>query len=195
MLRNLLFFTALLCAGSANAALFNVTGNISYHNDVVFIDFSLDNDATDVRVWTDSFQSGTNFDPITALWDGAGNLINENDDNSSINPATQSTYDSGFALDFLAAGDYTFSIATYNNYALGSTVSDGFRYDAAAPILLSDWCQPANDCNMGSYWSVWLDGVDSASGGGTPVPAPSPLLLMGLGGLMLLLRRRNTLTA
>ena len=51
-------------AGSASAASFTFDGNITYHNDIVQIGFSLDNDATDVRVWTDSFMNATNFDPI-----------------------------------------------------------------------------------------------------------------------------------
>lgn len=176
---------ALVVTTSANAALFNFTGTIEYHNDVVYTYFSLDQDATDVRVWTDSFMSGTNFDPITALWKADGTLLGENDDNASINPATQTVYDSGFALDFLAAGEYIFTVATYDNFAMGDNLSDGFAFDGETPIVLADWDQPANDINMGPNWSVWLDGVDSASNPGdpTPVPEPGSLALLGLGML------------
>lgn len=171
----------LLSAGNANAALINFTGNIQYHNDVIYTYFTLNNDATDVRVWTDSYQNGVNFDPVTALWDASGNLIGENDDNASINAATQTRYDSGLTLPTLAAGDYIFTVATYDNLALGSTLSDGFAFDSETPVDLANWCQPSSHCNMGTFWSVWLDGVDSASNPNSSVPEPAAILLLGLG--------------
>ncbi|MDX1456557.1 MAG: DVUA0089 family protein [Marinobacter sp.] len=183
---------ALAASTSANAALINFTGSIEYHNDVIYTYFTLEQDATNVRVWTDSFQDGTNFDPITALWNTAdGSLLDENDDDDTINPTTQTVYDSGFALDFLAAGDYVFTVATYNNWALGDNLSDGFTFDSQDPIALADWNQPANGVNMGPNWSVWLDGVDSASNPDDPVDVPEPgtAALIGLGLLGLGLRR------
>ncbi|MFV0478409.1 MAG: DVUA0089 family protein [Parahaliea sp.] len=181
-------------AGNANAALINFTGQIAFHNDVIYTYFTLDNDTTNIRMWTDSFQNGTNFDPITALWDSAGNLIDENDDNDLINPATQTYYDSGFSLPSLAAGNYLFTVATYANFAVGTTLADGFIYDSEAPIPLPTWNQPANSTNMGPFWSVWLDGVDSATNPGTnPVPAPASLLLVALGlmGVAVFRRKRS----
>ncbi len=169
---------ASLCAGSANATLFNFSGDITYHNDVVYTYFSIDSDATDVRLWTDSFQSGTNFDPITALWDASGNLIDEDDDNQYVNPETQTVYDSGFTLGTLSAGDYIITVATYANFANGSSLSDGFSYDDETPILLSEWSQPANSYDMGTYWSVWLDGVDSASNPDDPGGEEPPIVMV-----------------
>ncbi|PKF61548.1 PEP-CTERM sorting domain-containing protein [Psychromonas sp. psych-6C06] len=163
---------------SANATLLNFTGDIANHNDVVYTQFTLDDDSNNVRVWTDSHQGGINFDPITALWNSDGDLIREDDDNASVNPSTQTSYDSGFALNFLAAGTYTFTVATYNNFATGGNLSDGFSFDSEAPIALSEWSQPASSLNMGTHWSVWLDGVDSATS--TPVPAPASIALFGL---------------
>ena len=91
----------LAASATSQAALINFTGEIEYHNDVVYTYFTLNQDTNNVRVWTDSFQSGDNFDPITALWSGDGNLIAQNDDDASINPDTQTYYDSGFNLSFL----------------------------------------------------------------------------------------------
>lgn len=174
------FLLVFLVSSYANAADFTFDGNITYHNDVVRIDFTLNDDATDVKVWTDSFMDATNFDPITALWNAAtGELLMQNDDNDGIAPG-QTYYDSGFALPTLAAGDYFFTVATYPNFALGSNIADGFTYDGVTPILLSNWDQPASHFNMGTYWRVNLEGVDSAAGP-SPVPLPGAVWLLGSG--------------
>ncbi|WP_323813640.1 DVUA0089 family protein [Cellvibrio sp. NN19] len=180
---------ALLSVASyANAGLFHFTGEIENHNDVIYTYFTVENDATNVRVWTDSFQNGINFDPITALWKADGTRIDQNDDNASINPLTQTIYDSGFLVPFLAAGDYIFTVATYNNWSISTQLADGFTFDNQAPIALSQWNQPANSTNMGPHWSLWLDGVDRASNP-TAVPEPTLLVLLGLGLLALGFKR------
>lgn len=181
----------LLLSTQASSAVFNFTGEIEFHNDVIQTSFTLQNDAVGVRIWTDSYQGGANFDPITALWDENGNKLFENDDNSSVNPATQTIFDSGFSLANLAAGNYIFTIATYNNFSVSSLLSDGFSFDSEQPVGLSDWCQPASSCDMGGDWSLWLDGVDSASVSPIPEPSTYALMLGGLGlvGFMAVRRR------
>ncbi|MBK7005761.1 MAG: PEP-CTERM sorting domain-containing protein [Burkholderiales bacterium] len=189
---------AVLGLTQAHAADFDFSGNIAMHNDVVSIDFSLASDATDVKVWTDSFQNAVNFDPITAVWVQSGsnwNLVGQNDDNASI-AAGQTYYDSGLTFASLAAGTYRFTIATFNNFANGTSLSQGFQYDNQAPIALADWDQPANHTNMGSFYSVHLTGVDSAINT-TPVPEPETyaLMLAGLGLMGAVARRRNKKSA
>jgi len=180
----LLAAALLTVAAPSQAALFNFTGNITNHNDVIQVSFTLNNDATNVRVWTDSFLDGVNFDPITALWKADGSRVDENDDDASIAPG-QTRFDSGFALPFLEAGSYIFTIATYNNWALGYSLSDGFTFDSQTPVAIGDWDQPANGTGKGTFWSVWLDGVDDASAPGNPthVPEPSLLALLAAAGL------------
>jgi len=164
----------------AQAADFTFSGHIAYHNDVVQVGFTLVQDAVDVKVWTDGYLDGINFDPITAVWSmPTGTLIDENDDNPLIGPG-QTKFDSGLVFPTLAAGNYLFTIATYNNAAAGATLAQGFIYDGETPIAIADWCQPASDnCTnqKGTFWQVHLTGVDVA----TSVPEPETFGLLGLG--------------
>lgn len=183
-MKRVLILTAclvLLVSTAATAATFSFSGNIVNHNDIVTINFSLLNNATNVSVWTDSFQDGANFDPITALWDSAGNLIAQNDDNPTVGPG-QTYWDSGFFLPTLSAGNYFLTIASYSNFASGPHISNGFAYDGQTPIPIQ------NHWNGGAgYWHVILDGVDAASS----VPEPSAFMLIGSGlaGLFFMKRR------
>jgi hypothetical protein len=178
-----------LAAAASNAATFSFAGDIATQKDVVIIPFSLDADATNVKVWTDSYLGGTNFDPITAVWQGNGTLIAQNDDDPNIAPG-QTVFDSGLTFATLAKGSYFFTIATYNNFAKGTNMSDGFRFDADAAVPLQSWCQPSSHCGMGTHFSVHLDGVDGAS---APVPEPSTyaMLLAGLAIVPAVARRQR----
>jgi hypothetical protein len=177
-------FLGMCLTSLAGAATLDFGGTLHYNTDIAQFTFSLDSDATNVRVWTDSFQDGINFDPITALWTSSGTLIAENDDNATINPSTQTYWDSGFALSTLAAGDYIFTIATYDNFARGTTLADGFRFDGTTPVPIEQWW-----VGKPGYYHVWFDGVDSVVP--PSVPEPSTFLLLGAGlfGIGLLRKR------
>jgi hypothetical protein len=192
---------ALGCVPAANAALINFTGQLANPNSYVITEFVIDTDST-VRGWTDSFADFANFDPITSLWDSAGNLILNNDDNSSINPATQSYYDSGFET-LLSAGTYYFTMSVYSNFPVaGQNLFTGVPFGG---LSANGNCSDANTCSIGDWYagysrsapgggqvggmySLWLDGVASAVvvDPANQVPAPASLLLLvaGLAGLL-----------
>lgn len=190
---NVLLGSALLAAVAAapsHAADFSFSGTIRYQKDVIEIPFTLLQDAGNVKVWTDSYLNGVNFDPITAVWKD-GVRVGENDDAPSIAPG-QTKFDSGLTFSSLSAGNYLFTIAAYNNWANSNQLSQGFRFDHDAAIPLADWNQPASHRGMGPNWSVHLSGVDGAT---PPPPVPEPesyaMLAAGLGLLAFVARRKK----
>lgn len=186
----------LLAATAAQAANFTVSGQSRFHNDVVQVDFTLTAAAINVAVWTDSWLSGVNFDPMAALWvaaNGNHSLLTQVDDDDQIG-AGQGFYDAGFRFANLAAGQYRVTLVAAFNGAVGSLLSQGFAYDGEAPILLSQWNQPSYDPNLnnqkGGFWRLNFSNVD----GVTVVPEPTAALLMALGlaGLGMRAHRRQT---
>ena len=201
---DLFFATTAACAlclaasAPAQAAEFSLSGEARLHNDVVHIDFSVAEDATEVRLWTDSWQAGLNFDPAAALWQVAGadfSLLAEVDDDDTVAPG-QGFFDTGMVLPALAAGTYRVTLVAAFNSAQGSLLSQGFSYDDETPILLSEWNQPSYDPNAndqkGGFWRLNLSGVSQAAV--VPEPAAWQLMLLGLGlvaGAPVLARHRR----
>ncbi len=173
----------ILACASASAASFSFSGQIRFHNDVVQVDFSLAAPATEVRIWTDSWLGGLNFDPAAGLWRASGgdfSLLAEVDDDDTV-AAGQGFYDTGFVLPALAAGNYRVTLVAAFNRANGSLLSQGFAYGSETPILLTEWNQPSYDPNAndqkGGFWRLNLSGVTQAS----VVPEPATWLLGALG--------------
>lgn len=185
----------LLTAGGVQAVDVTLSGNVGFHNDVVNVDLFLATDRADVRLWTDSYLSGLNFDPTLALWLKAGadySLLQQVDDDDAVGPG-QGFFDAGIVLPKLQAGQYRVTLVASSNDANGPLLSNGFAYDAQTPIAIDQWNQPGYDLNAndqkGSFWRLHLDNVDQASV--VPEPAPAALLALGLGALMLRLRGRR----
>lgn len=178
----------LLPATAAQAADVALSGQLQAHNQVLQFDIRMVQPGSDVRIWTDSWLSGQNFDPIAALWlqQGSGfSLLAEVDDDDSVAPG-QGYYDSGLQLPVLAAGHYRLTLGAAPNTAIGSLLAQGFALDSEAPIALADWNQPSHDPNAndqkGSFWRLHVSGVDQISA--VPEPGSVWLLALGVAGLL-----------
>lgn len=183
-MRKLMFIGVVCCVFNvtARADMFDFGGYLEYHNEVDYYYFSLPTSSTSVEIWTDSYDNGAHFDPITALWDGpTGNLIEQNDDNPGIRPADQTIYDSGISLPSLTAGDYFLTITRYANFASGTNIADGFAYDGQTPVPLLN-CYGCYHLNL-SY-------IDApAPGPVVPLPGAFLLGMLGLGTAGIKLRK------
>jgi len=175
---------SLICtAPLALAADFTVSGQFSFHNDIVLIDFSLASASTNVKLFTDSWQGGLNFDPMATLWLNTGtgfSRLTEVDDDDTVG-AGQGFFDTGFMPANLPAGQYRLSLMASINASNGPLLSQGFAYDSQAPILLTQWTQPSYDPNAndqkGGFWRLQLNSVDTVS----VVPEPASWLLFAAG--------------
>lgn len=176
----------------ASAETLSFEGRIPSSRAVVRIPITLANPLSGVVIWTDSFSNGERFDPITALWrDGA--LLDQNDDRPGLMPG-QSYFDSGLVFATLEAGDYLLTITNHDNFANGSLLADGFRFDDPLyPANNLNNCYGSSNC-PGNYWSVHLQ--DGFTGPTPPVPEPAHALMLVAGTAVLAgVRRRRARSA
>src|SRR3954452_8620069 len=119
------------------------TGNLATDDQHQLFNFTVGGiSSQDVTLRSWSYAGGTNaagqvipaggFDPILAVFDSIGTLIDQNDDGGcglvAADPRTGRCWDSFLNL-LLAPGNYTVSISEYNNFANGPTLADGFLQD------------------------------------------------------------------
>jgi hypothetical protein len=118
------------------------------------------------------FQAATNgdlgstitFDTMLFLFDGSGNFITANDD---------APYPGSFISATLTAGDYLLGISGWSNDALNGSGS-AFRFGATG--TLTSW-------EGGGSTGRYTIGLNAATGGTVPEPAPLALLALGLGAI------------
>lgn len=201
---------ALGAASSAFAIDYTFSGSFRQDNDVAFFNFSVANPST-VTVFSSSWDDG-GFDPILAIWTGAGVLMYEQDDGGNAGSTnvdvgsgpvsyTHGVWDSYYTVN-LAAGNYIASVTQFNNFAVSGVLSDGFQqagnpnftFDqnyggATQPLFNGVW--DSNDPRTGNYTFHILN-VDNATHQPPSVPDGAStvgLLFAALGGLVALRRR------
>lgn len=182
---------ALGLAMPAAAASLSYVGTLTRDDDIASFAFSLASPAT-VTIKTLSYAGGTQadgnvvaaggFDPILALFNGAGTLINFVDDGSGVSdPNTKNPFDALLETD-LAAGSYTVTLMQYNNFANGPNLSDGFEKAGQSTFTEVFGCGGTMFCDSegnqrNGDWALDILNVNTA----TPVPLPAALPLFAFG--------------
>ncbi len=209
MKKLLLMFVCVLCAVhgvSAIAADFSYTGNFAGDDDVQLFNFTVGATST-VTLVTHSYAGGTmadgtvipagGFDPILALFDGAGELIDQNDDGAGVpaDPITDNEWDT-LLVAVLAPGNYTVAVTQYDNYAIGPNLSNGFNGSDTLDF------EDASGDFRNNFWAFDILNVDSAQviapTHASPIPTLSQwstlllVLTLALSGF-LASRRRNVI--
>lgn len=183
-------------SASTYADNFSFTGNLSGDDDVQLFNFYV-GATSNVTLRTWSYAGGINaagasidrggFDPILALFDSSGLLIDQNDDGSGV-----ATDLSGAAFDtllqvVLGPGIYTVSVAQYSNFAIGPNLSDGF--DGSGVSGFVDVSGHPDYSQRDSHWAFDILNVNSANS--VPEAGSTLLLAVGAMSLMLAIKRRR----
>lgn len=185
-------------ASAALAVDFSFTGNLANNDDVQLFTFTV-GAASNVTLRTWSYAGGTNaagaaiarggFDPILALFNSSGLLINQNDDGNSnvaADTVTGAHYDT-FLSSALAPGTYTVSVMQYSNFAVGPNLSDGFSGSGR-----TNWVDFTGNVRNSS-WAFDILNVDQAVVQRAPDAGSSlALFTLALFGLVGLRRKFKT---
>jgi len=204
-----------VAASLASAANFSFTGSLTRDDEVQLFNFAVNSTST-VTLRSLAYAGGVNaagttiarggFDPILALFNGSGAIINQNDDGNSNVPADSVT---GAEFDVylqssLTPGTYTVSVMQYDNFAVGPNLSNGFVISSNPTFTSSFGCSNGRFCDVNSdnrtaAWAFDILGVDSASlptqppttpPGAAPEPATMSMMMAGLAAIAFLGSRR-----
>ena len=192
---------AVACA-NASAVDFSFSGVFTGDDDVQFFDFSVGMESL-VTFRTLSYAGGTNaagteiarggFDPILALFDSRGILINQNDDGGFRvpgDPVTGAHWDT-YLQSVLQPGAYSVSVMQYANFALGPNLSNGFLgahtrgfRDNTGTIRSGHWAFDILNVNA----AIAASTVSSVA---VPEPETYALMMCGVAAIGLVRRRKS----
>ncbi|HMU63911.1 MAG: PEP-CTERM sorting domain-containing protein [Nitrosomonas sp.] len=163
------------------------TGSFNTDDDVEFFSFAVTEPSlVTLRTW--SYAGGTNaegntisaggFDPIITLFNGTGNLIDDNDDGAGVaaDPVTGAEFDAVLSI-FLDIGNYTASLTQYANFAIGPNLADGFTGSGVTGFI---------DADGNTRTSAWAFDIVISE-----LPEPTSVALLGLGLVSLAFTRRS----
>ena len=202
---------SIVAASLVSAANFSFEGTLTRDDEVQLFTFSVGS-TSNVTLRTWSYAGGVNaagttiasggFDPILALFNGSGVLINENDDGAGVpvDAVTGSPFDT-LLRSTLSAGTYTVSVMQYDNFANGPNLSDGFLSSGSPTFTSAFGCSNGRLCdvsaaNRTAAWAFDILGVDSASTptppppSGVPEPATVSMMVAGFGVVLFFGKRR-----
>lgn len=198
---------------------FDFSGHFTKDNDIAQFTFTVGGvGSSTVKVFSSSWLYGNpgvgqplgGFDPILSIWRDNGTLMAQQDD-GHVTGATLSNgvsynhgvWDSYYTVS-LAPGNYIATVGQYDNFAAGTQLAQGFRYDGndnfthdygygggTQPYFNGVW--DANDPRTG-YYEFHLLNVADATHQAPTVPDTGPGLAMlssivgGLAGCRLLRR-------
>jgi hypothetical protein len=191
------------CAASASAATLSYTGQFTYDNDVKLISFTV-NSLSTVGLRTFSYAGGVNgagqaiarggFDPIIELFNGAGQLIGQQDDSVcgkvATDAVTRQCWDVNYSIQ-LAAGTYTVSLQQYNNYSVSDRLADGFYYQGAQYQNFRNGFVDEMDVKRNGSWALDIINASPIVQAAVPEPGSLAMLGVGLAGVALTRRRRQ----
>ena len=184
---------------------FSFAGSLAADDSLQLFTLTLASNST-ITLQTHSYAGGLNqlgggvprggFDPILAVFDSGGVLINENDDGYSNVPADSVTgqhWDS-YIQTTLAAGTYTISLTQYDNFPNGPKLGNGFvrmgqpQFTSAFGCSNGGFCDRTGD-NRTAHWE--FDVVGAASASAVPEPAIPALIVAGMAFIGALRSRRS----
>jgi hypothetical protein len=197
----LLLLLGLVCTFALADTNFSFTGNFTQDDNVQVFTFTTGAASTiTLRTW--SYAGGTNaagqviarggFDPILALFDSSGVLINQNDDGGgsvAADSVTGQHYDTYLSA-AVGIGTYTATVMEYNNFAIGPNYSNGFARAGQGNFTGTGGFWDVTGSHRDNHWAFDVLNVASAS----TVPEPGSIFLLAtvLAGCGVGLRRRIT---